>query len=141
MNKLSQNLKDLEHQNQQPNYTLYFVRKLSSLLPNCTLVDIGKVTARQRMIKSKEEIEVEMTLFLLLIKLPLQTHPPLKTDLLLYPYATKGGMYREIHLFPQGCISQCLPTQGTIRSISQHGQGRIEFVMALASVSVSSSLG
>jgi len=33
-------------------------RKLSSLLPDCTLVDIGKVTARQRMFKSKEEIEV-----------------------------------------------------------------------------------
>jgi len=33
-------------------------RKLSSLLPNCTLVDVSKVTARQRMIKSKEEIEV-----------------------------------------------------------------------------------
>ena len=122
----------------QPNSLL---RKLSSLLPNCTLVDISKVTARQRMIKSKEEIEVEMTLFLLLIKLPLQTHPPLKTDLLLYPYTTKGGMYWEIHLSPQGCISQCLPTQGTMGSFSQHGQGCIDFVMALASVSVSSSLG
>ena len=52
------------HQNQQPNYMLYFVRKLSSLLPNCTLVDIGKVTARQRMIKSKEEIEVDISWFL-----------------------------------------------------------------------------
>ena len=35
-------------------------RKLQSLLPGCTLVDVGKVTARQRMIKSKEEIEVDM---------------------------------------------------------------------------------
>ena len=35
-------------------------RKLQSLLPGCTLVDVGKVTARQRMIKSKEEIEVGM---------------------------------------------------------------------------------
>ena len=43
---------------------LYFDRKLTSLLPDCTLVDISKVTAGQRMIKSKEEIEVEISWFL-----------------------------------------------------------------------------
>ena len=63
MNKLSQNLKDLIRISNLTTL-LYLVRKLSSLLPNCTLVDIGKVTARQRMIKSKEEIEVEISLFL-----------------------------------------------------------------------------
>ena len=51
-------------------------RKLQSLLPGCTLVDVGKVTARQRMIKSKEEIEVDMiivawaTFYLHILKIP-----------------------------------------------------------------------
>ena len=71
-----------------PTILLQFVRKLSSLLPDCTLVDIGKVTARQRMFKSKEEIEVEISWFLPRAKLPLQTHPLLYTHLTLQPKST-----------------------------------------------------
>ena len=61
----------------KPSTLFSFVRKLSSLLPNCTLVDISKVTARQRMIKSKEEIEVESLFFPHnQTKLLLKTHSP-----------------------------------------------------------------
>ena len=52
---------------------LYFDRKLTSLLPDCTLVDISKVTAGQRMIKSKEEIEVKTSFLFQQPHLPLQT--------------------------------------------------------------------
>ena len=54
-------MKDIIFKCTNPTLFFSFVSKLSSLLPNCTLVDISKVTARQRMIKSKEEIEVEIS--------------------------------------------------------------------------------